>query len=132
MRWIGLDYGDARIGVALGDDDTRIASPWETLTNTHDEALFDTIQSLMKREGAEGIIVGVPRLLKDTSQQTMQQQIIREFIQALKARQITVQEVDETFSSYTAAQQQRELGKKGKRDDLAATVILQQYFDRLP
>lgn len=130
MRWIGLDYGSARIGIALGDDITRIASPWETLPNTHDESVLFALKQLCKKELAEGIVIGMPRLLKDTTQITEQQKEINQFIQQLKSIGLPVEIQDETFSSVEAAKQQREIGGKGKRDDLAAAIILQSFLDR--
>lgn len=130
MRLLGLDYGSARIGIALGDTESRIASPWQVLPNTGDEKVFETLAELLKREQAQGFVVGVPRLLSDTSIQTAQAAEIRGFIRDLKERGWAVFEQDETWSTKTAANQQKERGQKGKRDDLAASVILQSYLDR--
>ncbi|MFO0765123.1 MAG: Holliday junction resolvase RuvX [Patescibacteria group bacterium] len=130
MRLLGLDYGSARIGIALGDTESRIANPWQVLPNTGDEKVFETLAELLKREQAQGFVVGVPRLLSDTSIQTAQAAEIRGFIRDLKERGWAVFEQDETWSTKTAANQQKERGQKGKRDDLAASVILQSYLDR--
>ncbi|HPF95295.1 MAG: Holliday junction resolvase RuvX [Candidatus Magasanikbacteria bacterium] len=130
MRLLGLDYGAARIGVALGDTESRIANPWQVIANTDEETVFATLSELLKREQAQGFVVGVPRLLSDTSIQTAQASEIRGFIMRMKERGWVVYEQDETWSTKTAANQQKERGQKGKRDDLAASVILQSYLDR--
>lgn len=130
MRLLGLDYGSARIGIALGDTESRIASPWQVLENNGDDKVFETLAELLKREQAQGFVVGVPRMLADTSIQTAQVAEIRAFIGRMKEQGWVVFEQDETWSTKTAANQQKERGQKGKRDDLAATVILQSYLDR--
>jgi len=132
MRLIGLDYGAARIGVALGDTVTRVASPWNTI---HHETMEDTIQrlrDLMKREQAEALIVGIPRPLSDQSRETAQALEVKQFIAELQAAGFVVHEQNETLSSKVAAVQVKEMGGKGKRDDLAAAAILQDYLDKQP
>lgn len=132
MRLIGLDYGAARIGVALGDTVTRVASPWNLI---HHESMEDTVQrlqDLMKREQAEALVVGVPRPLSDQTRETPQATEILGFILRLREAGFTVHEQNETLSSKVAAEQVKEMGGKGKRDDLAAAAILQSYLDALP
>lgn len=130
MRLIGLDYGSARIGVALGDTETRVASPWNVIINDSIEDTVQRLQDLMKREKAEAVIVGIPRPLSDQSRETEQAKEIRVFIEDLKKAGFTVFEENETLTSKIAADQVKEMGQKGKRDDLAAAAILQGYLDR--
>lgn len=130
MRILGLDYGSARIGVALGDDETRVATPWKVLANEEIEDVLLRLHELIAREGVERIVVGVPRPLADQSRETDQAREIRAFIKRLKADGFDAVEEDETLTSKVAAQQAREQGIKGKRDDLAAAAILQTYLDK--
>lgn len=132
MRIIGLDYGTARIGVALGDDLTRVATPWSVIANESFEDVLLRIHELVSREGAELIVVGVPRPLADQARETEQAKQIRDFISRLKMDGLDVVEADETLTSKVAADQVRQMGGRGKRDDLAAAAILQNYLDALP
>jgi len=132
MRIIGLDYGTARIGVALGDDVTRVATPWSVISNESFEDVLLRIHELVSREGAELIVVGVPRPLADQARETAQAKQIRDFISRLKMDGLDVVEANETLTTKVAADQVKEMGGRGKRDDLAAAAILQNYLDALP
>jgi putative Holliday junction resolvase len=132
MRLIGLDYGAVRIGVALGDTVTRVASPWNLIHNDSIEDTVQRLQDLMKREQAEAIVVGVPRPLGDQTRETEQAREILGFIDQLRGAGFVVHEQNETLTTKVAADQVKEMGGKGKRDDLAAAAILQNYLDGLP
>ena len=131
MRIIGLDYGSARVGVALGDTETKVASPWRVIANEELEETIDRIGEIAKQERVEKIVVGVPYPLADQSRITAQAQEIRAFIKKLERLALSIEEENETMSTALAAKQAAELGEKKKRDDLAAAVILQTYLDRL-
>ncbi len=131
MRLLGLDYGSARIGVALGDDVTKVATPWKVIANEDLEDVLLRLHELAAREGAERIVVGIPRPLADQARETAQAKEIRQFIQRLKLDGFDVVEQNETLSSKVAADQVKEMDGRGKRDDLAAAAILQAYLDAL-
>ncbi len=130
MRLLGLDYGSKRIGVALGDTESRIASPWQVIEVRNREQVLNEIRELVKRERADKLVVGVPHPLGDRSLENDQVKEVREFIHDLAALEIPVEEEDEVLTSRLAASQMRERGEKGKRDDLAAANILQSWLDR--
>ncbi len=132
MRILGLDYGSARIGVALGDDVTRVATPWNVIVNEDMEDVLLRLHELTAREGVERIVVGIPRPLADQQRETDQAKEIKTFIGKLKMDGFDVLEQNETLSSKVAADQVKEMGGRGKRDDLAAAAILQSYLDGLP
>ncbi|MCR4256233.1 MAG: Holliday junction resolvase RuvX [Candidatus Uhrbacteria bacterium] len=129
MRLLGLDYGSARIGVAMGDDVTKVATPWQVMANTDLEDVFLQLHELLAREGVERIVVGIPRPLADQTRETGQAKEIRRFIDRLRMDGFDVVEQNETLTSKIAADQMKEMGQKGKRDDLAAAAILQAYLD---
>ncbi len=130
MRLFGIDFGDARVGVALGDTESRIASPWAVISEPDRLALLARLHDMAQRDLVEGFVVGIPRPLKDSSQQNKQVLHVKKFVEDLKRLSLPVYEEDEAMSSQLAARQSREQGEKGKRDDLAAAVILQSWFDR--
>lgn len=132
MRILGIDYGSARVGVALGDAETRVASPWRIIANESDEDVVARLVDLAKVEKVTRFVVGVPRPLGDQARETGQAKKIREFIALLSGSGIETIESDETLTSKIAADQVREMGERGKRDDLAAAAILQHYLDGLP
>jgi putative Holliday junction resolvase len=132
MRLLGLDYGSARIGVALGDDVTKVATPWNVIVNEDMEDVFLRLHELMSREGVERVVVGIPRPLSDQTRETEQAKEILRFITHLRMDGFDVVEQNETLTSKVAADQVKEMGGRGKRDDLAAAAILQSYLDALP
>lgn len=130
MRVLGIDYGSARVGVALGDTVTRLASPWTVLLNKDRADLLRQIQELVEREKIEAMVVGIPRPLRDRDAKNEQVRDIESFIADLRALGVLIHEEDETMSSGLAARQVSAAGEKGKRDDLAAANILQTWLDR--
>jgi putative Holliday junction resolvase len=132
MRVLGIDFGAARMGLAVGDTESRIASPWDVWQGEtlKEPGVFEALRSLCQTEHLERLIVGVPRPLADRERVTPQMETIRAFIERLRAAGFDVAEEDETWSSVTAARQVRERGERGKRDDLAAAAMLQGYLDR--
>lgn len=130
MRILGIDYGAARVGVALGDTETKIASPWRVIANQDVEETIDRLGEIAKQEHVEQFVVGVPRPLADQTRETDQAREIRAFIKQLTRLGLSIEEENETLSSAMAANQAKEMGETKKRDDLAATVILQSYLDR--
>lgn len=142
MRVLGIDYGSKRVGIALGDTETRIANAWEVLSNDNGlDGLASRIADLAEREDAEKIVVGIPKPLQDASLENDQVREIRGFILALKETGLDVVEWDEGLTSKIAAQQEQEgrpltaagrpSSKGGKRDDLAAAAMLDGWLSRI-
>lgn len=130
MRVLGVDYGSARVGLALGDTETRIAAPWSVVSRKDDQQIIGAVLELMQKEGIDLVVVGLPRPLANQNRETDQARVILSFIDRLRAKGVNVQEENETWSSSLAAKQGIEAGSHGKRDDLAAANILQGYLDR--
>ncbi len=132
MRVLGLDYGSRHIGVALGDTDSRIASPWGVIDYENRSDALERIHSIIRQDAVSAIVVGVPHILRDTSQITAQIREARSFLQDVEKFGIPVHETDETMSTKLAAVYMRDRNEKGKRDDMAAVVILQTWLDTKP
>ncbi|MFA5130180.1 MAG: Holliday junction resolvase RuvX [Patescibacteria group bacterium] len=128
MRILGIDYGSARIGIAMGDTEARIASPWSVIAGDADAVA--SIQDIIKKESVERVIVGIPRPLQNQEGENAQMRSIRNFIERLRAVNITVEESDETLTTRLADIQSHESNRKGPTDDLAAAVMLQGWLDR--
>lgn len=130
MRVLGIDYGSKRVGVALGDTETKIASPWTVFTGDSRLDVLRKIHELAGREHIDTIVVGVPHPLGDRGLENEQVKETKLFIKDLEAQGVPVVEEDEALSSRLAASQMQDRGEKGKRDDLAAANILQTWLDR--
>lgn len=130
MRILGIDYGSKRVGLALGDTESKIATPWAVLPNEGALALLGKIHDVIERDLVSEIVVGIPRPLKDSALENNQVREVRKFLAGLKGLNLPVHEEDEVLSSKLAARQVADAGEKGKRDDLAAAAILQTWLDR--
>lgn len=130
MRILGIDYGSARVGIALGDTDAPLASAWMVLQNKGEDLLISEIQEVAKREMAEKVVVGIPRPFADQSVANDQVRDILAFVEKLRATGLDVDTFDESLTSRIASQQAHESGRKGSRDDLAAASMLQGWLDR--
>src|SRR4051812_33634704 len=60
MRAIAIDYGTKRTGIAIGDTESRMALPFEMFENLADDALVRAIATLVKREGVDAVVAGLP------------------------------------------------------------------------
>lgn len=130
---MGVDYGRGRIGLALGDTESRIATPLEVLQASGGSllSLVDRLVALAKQEGITELVMGVPFPLNDQTHETAQAKEIRQVIAACRAAGLVIHEQNETWSTRWAERQARESARRGPADDLAATTILQGYLDRI-
>ena len=132
---IGFDFGSRRIGVAVGETSTRIASPLTAIEGEANEARFDAIGRIVQEWRPAGFVVGRPRHA-DGSEHAVAK-LAEKFARRLAARYgVPVTFVDETLSSAEAESTLRDTrtrpGKKADVDALAATIILQSFLDELP
>ena len=129
-RILGIDYGEKRVGLALSDPMHMIASPYKSIPNN--PALIVAIQSIMKAEIVEFVVVGLPKGMK--GQKTAQTKYVNSFVENLNQNHIKVELVDERLTSISAKKALVEQGiktghNKGLIDQTAAAIILQQYLD---
>jgi putative Holliday junction resolvase len=123
MRYIGIDYGTKRIGVAVSDESGRFALPKEVLQN--DERLMQTICSLAKEVRAKAVIVGESKDYKGNDNLIMEK--IMPFKKELEKLGIKVILEPEFMTSFAA---QRFQGKNELHDASAAALILQSFLDK--
>ncbi len=134
-RILGLDVGERRIGLAIGDEVGLLATPFHTVQRRNLEQAIAEIISLVQKEEVGRIIVGVPLSL-DGSMGPQANRTMA-FFEALKAvSPVSIKTWDERFSSAEAEHRLREAGvspsrNKGRVDASAAAVILQAYLDAL-
>lgn len=136
-RILAIDYGRARIGLALSDSQKRIALPYKVVDvpkNAKDLALFllATIQTI---QDVDQILVGHPLLMNATKgEMTLEVEAFAERLSRLIPIPIVLW--DERFTSSIVEQSLKEMGlsrkqRKGKTDPAAAALLLQSYLDSL-
>jgi putative holliday junction resolvase len=131
VRYLALDLGDRRIGVAISDVLGIVARPLEILARTSRERDAEHILGLVQKHGIDCLVVGLPLNMDGT--EGNQAAWVRDYTEALSER-VGVPAVfwDERLSTERAAEILREQGKtpeKGHLDAVAAAVILQSYLD---
>jgi putative Holliday junction resolvase len=130
---LGLDHGDARIGVAICDPDQRVAVPVGTV-HTGAPADLKAIAALARAHGAVGIVVGLPLSMSGAS--GVRAAHARSFAEALRGfLPVPVQMQDERLSTVEAERELTRAGVSGRQrraasDQASATVILQAWIDR--
>lgn len=141
MRFLGVDYGERRIGLALSDPTGILARPWKTITTRGGvsraaEALASEIKRLQAEdEGLAAVVLGHPRRL--SGEPTDQTAIVEKVAAALQARiSVPIVLQDERLTSHEAETRLSERIRDWKRrkallDAAAAAVILQDYLDSL-
>ncbi len=128
MRYLGIDYGDKRIGLAFGDNESRVAVPLEVIKN-HDH-LVEELKTKIDVEGVDAVVVGVP-LSTTEGPGSEQLEKTRKFIEQLRqVVSIPVHEEDERYTTAESIRLQREEGAEAGDDALAAMLILQAYLNR--
>ncbi|MCK4625249.1 MAG: Holliday junction resolvase RuvX [Phycisphaerae bacterium] len=129
-RWIGIDHGTKRIGVAVGDAEGRIATPLEVLS-ADDVGFAERIKKIVAEYDAVGVVVGWP-LLGDDSEGP-QARLVRRFAADLAERTgLDVRLWDERLSSFQADEHLKGeftiKQKKHRQDAIAAATILEDFF----
>jgi putative Holliday junction resolvase len=130
---LAFDFGLKRIGVAVGDDETRIAHPLETIAAEANAERFARIQALLAEWRPRELVVGLPMSL--TGEEHDLSKRCRRFAHQLHGRfGLAVHLVDERLTSVAAETRLREAGLDGRArkavlDSVAAQEILQSYLD---
>ena len=129
-RVLGVDHGERRIGLALGDPSGVLATPYDTIDANGGLA---TVARVCRETGATRIVVGLPLRL-DAGEGPAAERA-RAFAEALRKRvAVPVELWDERFSTVTAEKALIEGGTRRARrrqlvDRLAAQILLQHYLD---
>ena len=133
-KYLSLDVGDVRIGVAKSDIMGMIATPLEVIDRRKTKAVM-RIKELCEEHNTKSIVIGIPKSLDGTEKR--QAEKVREFIEKLnkKIDGLEFIEIDERLSTVSADKMLQDNGVKGainKRktvDQVAAAIILQTYLD---
>ncbi len=132
MRYLGIDYGTKRVGLALSDESGTIVRTLTVLKN--DSKLIEEIEKIIATEGVEAMVVG-------NSGENKVQTDINEFIwQIFLVTMLPVEQVTEAFTSFEAHGRQGKEGKNARQgkaptkptnlDARAAAIILERFLDR--
>lgn len=133
IRWMGVDYGDKRIGLALADDETKLATPWQNYTRRGPEVDADFFRAIVRAEQLKKIVVGLP--VNEDGSEGEKAKSARRFGAWLKSvtglelffydERHTTQEAEALLLNTKLPKKK----KKARRDMLAAQIMLQDFID---
>ncbi len=130
-RWLGIDNGTRRMGVAVGSTDDHIATPVEVVPAQPPESAVERILQLARDYATRGIVVGLPLNMDGT--ESSQSALARHLAERLaRAGDKQVRLFDERLSSFAADERLAGYLTRGKRrarqDALAAAAMLQDFL----
>jgi putative Holliday junction resolvase len=134
MRILAIDYGSARIGLALSDPTGTVARPLPFLPATKGDAkLAREVAAVAAKEEAGMILLGLPRHMNGELGEAAA--LVKAFAAELeKSTQLPLKFIDERLTTVQASRQLHEAGhdsrrQRGRIDSAAAAVLLQSYLD---
>lgn len=122
MKILAIDYGEKWVGLAISDDNRKLAFPYKILANNRQ--IFSVLNEIVKKEEIYKIVVGLPlnKQMKPT-RQTLETENWAEKL--VKQVEIPIDFENEIFTSKAADK----LGIKNQHA-AAAAILLQSYLDR--
>lgn len=123
MRYLGIDFGEKRVGIALSDEEGKFAFPQAVLENNSD--LLRNIVDLCMKNAVEIVVMGESRDYHGKINEIMWK--IEGFRKQLETMGLKVIYEPEFM---TSAQASRVTGENGMLDASAAAIILQSYLDK--
>ena len=136
MRKLGIDYGDARVGIALTDPLNITAQGLETIQrNGSDKTVLRRLDQLLSEYQIDTIVVGMPFNLK--GEKTVRAEVTEQFIHKLKCKynKIKIETIDERLTTVAAHKTMNflDINKNKKRnivDTISAVYILETYINK--
>ena len=136
MRVLGIDYGDARVGIAITDPLGITAQGLETISyKGNDKILLRRLDEIMEQYEIETIVVGMPYNMDGTK--TQRAEVTEKFLHKLKCKynKIKIETIDERLTTVAAHKAMNFLDinkhkKRGIVDTISAVYILETYMNK--
>lgn len=128
MKYLGIDYGTRKIGLALGESVSRTALPLEVIAGGEDA--LARICALAQAEHIDAFIVGIPVPLHEKQPRVQYERAMRFVHDLEEVSKLPVYKVDEVFTSREAQRIQYEYGSRVPEDALAAMMLVEEYLGR--
>ena len=133
MKFLGIDYGERRIGLSYGDD-LGVATPLPALTHPDPETRWTALRALIAQRRITDLVLGLPLNMDDT--EGFKTAEVKKFAARLAAEfRLPIHFVDERLTSHEAEStipkpKRRALRASGLVDSRAATLILQDFLEQ--
>ncbi len=124
MRFLGIDYGSKRVGVALSDEAGMMAFPYKVFPNSH--TLLKELEAVIEKTKVDEIVIG-HSLDKNSQPNKIQASIEKLILDLTLATNLPIHLEPEQFSTQAALQIQ---GRNDMTDASAATIILDSFITR--
>ena len=136
MRILGIDYGDARVGIAITDPLRITAQGLETIHHKgNDKIVLKKLEELIEKYKVEIIVIGMPFNMDGSSSERVE--ITQKFIHKLKCKfnKVKIETMDERLTTVIAHRTMNILDvcKREKRnvvDTISAEYILESYINK--
>ena len=136
-RILGIDYGDARTGIAITDALNITAQGLETIHNNgSDKMLLKRLDEILEQYEVDTIVIGKPINMNGTSSERTE--ITEKFIHKLKCKynKLKIETIDERLTTVAAHKTMNflDVGKNKKRkivDTISAVYILESYLNKI-
>lgn len=126
MNYLGIDFGEKYIGIAISYNNQKIAFPYKTLENKDENLVFKNIKDICDLKNIKKIIVGLP--LNKQMKITQEAIVIKKFTKRLKKfLKLPIEFENELFSTKII---EKSFGKSKRINEAAAAVILQSWIDK--
>ena len=136
MRILSIDYGDARVGVAITDELQITAQGLETIPNSSDKFILKRLEEIVNYYNVQVIVVGMPLNMNGTKGERAE--ITEKFIHKLKCKfnNIKIETIDERLTTVAAHKTMNYLNvnkfkKKDIVDTISAVYILETYMKKM-
>ncbi len=132
MRYLAIDLGEKRTGLASGDSVLKLVQPLQVLSAPRGPALLDELAKAVQHYGPDAVVIGLPLNMDGTEGPAARE--VRAFSQSIAARlNLPVHFQDERLSSFDAEQRMVQSGRTHKqkrelRDALAACAVLEDFL----
>lgn len=127
MQVISFDFGTKKIGVAVGQTETKTSSPLQIVFSKNNKVNWDEIESIVNEWKPNLILVGKP-LNMDGSDSDMMEKVDIFYKKLEKISKIPCKYVDERLTSFEARESLTEI-KKDLIDAHAAKILIDQWFN---
>lgn len=122
VNYLGIDWGEKRIGLATADSEVKLALPFKTV------ATVAEVLTVLKEEEINIIVIGEPQKMSGEMADSL---AWINFVAQIKEKSgLTVETIDERLSSLAADSLGGEENETAGRDEIAASIILQSYLDK--
>ena len=137
MRKLGIDYGDARVGVAITDELGITAQGLETIHHKgNDKIVLRRLEEIFNQYEIDTIVIGLPINMDGTK--TERVEVTEKFIHKLKCKfnKVKIEEIDERLTTVAAHRTMNYLNinkyeKRNIVDTISAVYILETYMNKI-